>query len=782
MKENELKNNLFVAATAYLDEQRALLIEKVINYTENFYNENYNQLKVSFLKESIDVAIIVVRDIGLGFSAIVSVLLYRYFEYYENKRKEVLKQIPEIYSKQVNSILSGLVEVNELDNDKIFGILEKNYEQKETALSKRAKKFAVSLEDYLCEQGAYFKNFFISKGKDIRVILLKLAYHLYKIKNIKKFEKFKQITTCREARYLYAPLAHQLGLYNVKTKLEETAMKYLNWQDYKKIAQKLSETKKSREKYIENFISPLKTTLQKIGLKTEIKGRPKSIHSIWNKMKKQKIGIDKIFDLFAIRIVILNDFNDLEQEKGGCWKVYSKLTDIWQPNPNRLKDWISAPKSSGYESLHTTVIGPENKWVEVQIRTKRMDDIAEKGTAAHWRYKQIKGNHDHKQWLQTIEKVLENPALSDSNLQLNLIENKKNEKKFSNKKIEIPPVFAFTPAGELKKLKQNATILDFAYKLHSSLGDTCTGAIINNKHVGIKHKISNGDVIEVLTSKNQSPAIEWLDYVVSRQAKNRIKKALKKKKDRENIIEGKKILLDLFKNMKTKYKKIDFVVNDKKLNLLRNKFGYDRINNFYKDIKENKVDINAEFLYDFFIQAKENNYENVIKRLNEQITDAQQYSTKNKDLLLIDKNVSGIKYQFAKCCNPIAGDKIFAFVSATGGTKIHKINCPNARQLFSKYPYRVMPAIWKETENGQRFKVKIKIISEQKPGIVAKTSKIIENQPYVSLFDINMNKTENKTYEGVFGILVSNSKIVNELIGKLKQISGILSVLRTKHL
>jgi GTP pyrophosphokinase len=754
-------------------------LKKTLNNFLDFYNEQKNRLGYTYLEESTDIANIVSNDIGLGYSAIVATFLFRAYKANKINQKEIINIFSEQYGKQIIAILNGLIEVNKLDNEKVFGLNEKEFIQKNQHLSKRSKKFAQNIDKYLTEQGEYFKHFYIAMGGDIRVILLKLAYHYYKIKNIKKLDEQKRLITCREARYLYAPMAHQLSLYNIKTLLEETAMKYLDSEVYHYIAKVLAETKKSREEYIENFIKPVKKALDDLGIKAIIKGRPKSIHSIWNKMKKQQVGIDKIYDLFAIRIIITNQFNNIAEEKAACWQVYSKITDFWKPNPNRLKDWISAPKPSGYESLHTTVIGPQGKWVEVQIRTKRMDEIAEKGSAAHWKYKEVKEiipaknpskknskekNTEHLTWIEMLRNALENPDTETENS--------------TNVQAELYSdiLFVYTPAGELKKLSADATVLDFAYKIHSNIGNHCVGAKINGKLVGIRHKLTNGDVVEILISQKQKPRDEWLDIVVSNHAKTRIRRALKNQLY-EKIENGKLKLYETIENFKDKYNKPDFDLDPKKITRLRKHFNIDKLNNFYLAIENEEIKITPELINELFIIPETLSYKNVVEQLKAQVID-QNTKTSSTDFLIIDEHMSGIKYEFAKCCNPIPGDDIFAFVSASRGTKIHKINCPNAKELISKYPYRIMKAAWKSQTTQEKFKAKIKFISEQRPGIVATISSIIAKQPFVEPYDININQTNNETYEGSIGILANGKQYVNDFINKIKSIKGILLVER----
>lgn len=756
---------LYEATKNYLDNERKIILDKTIDILKEKSDDKKNKLGIDYLTESIEVATITSKEIGLGLSAVLSVLLFRLYS--KNKiDKDFIKQnIPGKFSNQIIEILDGLIDANKLDSERIFGLKEVNFNEKYDKLSKRGKKFAKNEQTYLTEQGEYFKNFYVTIGQDIRVVLLKLAYHLFKVKNITNYnEQEKIIITSREARFLYAPMAHQLGLYNIKTFLEEMAMKYLNTEIYRDIAKKLAETKASRDKYIEDFIKPIKKSIEELGYSTNIKGRPKSIHSIWNKIKKQGVGLEKIYDLFAIRLILTDNFKNQEEEKSACWNVYSKITNIWTPNPNRLRDWVSSPKASGYESLHTTVIGPDGKWVEVQIRTQRMDEVAEKGSAAHWRYKEVKGQSGHSNWLDSIRDILENPSSDET-------------ESIAKSELYSDTIFVFTPKGEAKKFNNGATVLDFAYKIHSRIGGQCTGAKIKGKLVGIRHKLNNGDIVEILTSNTQTPKFEWLDIVVSTQARTRIKRALKEF-EKEKINTGKQILTEAFEKTKHKYNKSDFELDDKKVNILRRKFGISKIDAFYIKLSNEEIKIDSKYLHELFIKPEELDYESAIEKLKSTVEEEQTKSKKSVDYLILDKDMSGIKYDFAKCCNPIPGDNVFAFITATKGTKIHKNNCPNAPDMFKKYPYRVMKATWKQNEVDSKFKAKLKIISEQKPGIVAQISSIIIKQQFVDLYGINIEESNKPTFEGTIGILVNGTKYVNELITKLKAIPGIMNVVR----
>lgn len=769
MNLQEKKLKLFEVAKNYLDTNRIEVLNNVIDQLEIRYHNKFNSINKNYLNEAFDLIEIISVNMGLGFSAMLSIFYYRAISENIETEENISKNIPKENKEQVFSIIKSLIILQKFDSEAVFCIKEQDYNQKEAALSKRSKKFSKKYEDYLSEQGDLFRQFLMSASQDVRVILIKLAYQYYKILHIDSYNESKKFIICNEARYVFAPIAHQLGLYKLKTDMEETAMRILNSQTYQYIENVLAATKQEREKYICDFIEPIKKSLKELNIEAEVKGRPKSIHSIWKKILKQKVSIDKIYDLFAIRIILTNKFENIKQEKDMCWLVYSKITDVWRPNPNRLKDWVSAPKASGYESLHTTVIGPQGKWVEVQIRTQRMDEIAEKGDAAHWKYKEIRGKVEHQNWLSTIRQVLENPFDLD-------------EDDFIKKELYSDTIFVYTPKGELIKLKAGATVLDFAYRLHTEIGYKCSGAKIGNKLVGIRHVLKNGDIVDVTTSKNQIPRLEWLDIAITTHAKNRIKRALKQIED-EKIEQGKKIMVELFDIMKIKYKKADFELDNKIINQLRRKLNFDKINDFYLALANESIKIDENYLYKQFLEPQQTTYENIIKKLTEQIVDEHQTDKHSKsDVLEIDNSVSSIKFELAKCCNPIMGDSIFAYVSATSGTKIHKIDCPNAVDLITKHPYRILAARWKHNDSKQRFKAKIFVICQQTPGIIAKISEEISNAYSIDLYEINIKPTENKTYEGTMGVLVASVDFLNKLIERLKKIDGIISIKRQEKI
>lgn len=761
----EKKQLFYSKAQNYLDNERSQMLDDIFQLVCEPYCSHFNKIQATYLDEVFDLLDILTNDIILGFSSFVSVIVFRSKALDSDIFEKSLKFLkPEIKS-QVENLVNSIYNVSKYDINSIFSLTAEQYLQKIDILPKRSKKFVKSYEEYLSEQGDLFKQFMLSISQDIRVVLMKLAYNVYKMRNIAKYDDEQKFIIANQSRYIFAPIAHQLGLYHVKSFLEELAMQILNPNEYNYIKNILAQTQEQREKYIQDFIKPVKKSLEEINIQAEVKGRPKSIHSIWRKMVKQNVGIDKIYDLFAIRIIILNEFKNLSEEKEACWQVYSKITDVWKPNPDRLKDWVSAPKASGYESLHTTVIGPEGKWVEVQIRTKRMDEKAEKGEAAHWKYKEVKGQGLDIDWLNAIRSILENPLNAQ-------------EEDFVKKELYSDTIFVYTPKNELVKLPNGSTVLDFAYKLHTDIGFHCIGAKIQNKVVGIRHLLKNGDVVEVLVSKNQFPRQEWLDFVVTKHAKVRIKRDLNKLQA-EQIEAGKKIILELFDKMKQKFKKPDFVVDNKILNLVKKKFNYERINDFFLDLYHQKIQITEDFIYNNFVLPLETTYENIIKRLEDQLIVSDREDD-HSDVLVIDNSLDSIKYEFAKCCNPIFGDKIFAYISATSGTKIHKIDCPNAPELIRKFPYRVLPAKWRKTAEKQKFKAKIFVSSKQSPGIIAKISEHIANMGGVDLFEISIKPTNSQTYEGTVGVFVDDVDKLNSLINKIRQVDGVLSVWRAR--
>lgn len=599
-----------------------------------------------------------------------------------------------------------------------------------------------------------FRNLLISFSEDMRVILIMIADRVNLMRQIRDTEaKEAQKEVSEEASYLYAPLAHKLGLYKLKSELEDLSLKYLEHDAYYMIKDSLNATKTSRDAYIKRFIGPIEEQLKNAGLKFHMKGRTKSIHSIWQKMKKQKCKFEGIYDLFAIRIIL---DSPLEKEKMQCWQVYSIITDMYQPNPKRLRDWLSVPKSNGYESLHITVLGPENKWVEVQIRTERMDEIAEHGLAAHWRYKGIKSEGSIDEWLAKIRSALEN------NDDLQLMDQFKMD-------LYEDEVYVFTPKGDLLKFPKGATILDFAYYIHSNIGNTCTGGKINGKAVSFREKLHSGDTVEILTQSNQKPKRDWLNIVKSSKAKAKIRLALKETQAKDGLY-AKELLERRFKN-----KKIE--IEESLMSHIIKKLGYKETSDFYKDIADEKLDANT--VIERYIEVRDHdsgtrqaesaeNFE--YKNPNEK------FAYKEDDVLVIDRNLKGIDYKLAQCCHPIYGDDVFGFVTVSGGITIHRNTCPNAPELRKRFGYRIVKAKWSGKGSSQ-YAITLRIIGNDDIGIVSNITNIISKEDKLTMRSINIDSHDGLFSGNVVLMIEDNSKL-NQLIKKLKTVKGVKQIIR----
>ena len=599
-----------------------------------------------------------------------------------------------------------------------------------------------------------FRNLLISFSEDMRVILIMIADRVNLMRQIRDTEaKEAQKEVSEEASYLYAPLAHKLGLYKLKSELEDLSLKYLEHDAYYMIKDSLNATKTSRDAYIKRFIGPIEEQLKNAGLKFHMKGRTKGIHSIWQKMKKQKCKFEGIYDLFAIRIIL---DSPLEKEKMQCWQVYSIITDMYQPNPKRLRDWLSVPKSNGYESLHITVLGPENKWVEVQIRTERMDEIAEHGLAAHWRYKGIKSEGSIDEWLANIRSALEN------NDDLQLMDQFKMD-------LYEDEVYVFTPKGDLLKFPKGATILDFAYYIHSNIGNTCTGGKINGKAVSFREKLHSGDTVEILTQSNQKPKRDWLNIVKSSKAKAKIRLALKETQAKDGLY-AKELLERRFKN-----KKIE--IEESLMSHIIKKLGYKETSDFYKDIADEKLDANT--VIERYIEARDHdsgtrqaesaeNFE--YKNPNEK------FAYKEDDVLVIDRNLKGIDYKLAQCCHPIYGDDVFGFVTVSGGITIHRNTCPNAPELRKRFGYRIVKAKWSGKGSSQ-YAITLRIIGNDDIGIVSNITNIISKEDKLTMRSINIDSHDGLFSGNVVLMIEDNSKL-NQLIKKLKTVKGVKQIIR----
>lgn len=667
-------------------------------------------------------AVIVGREIGLMRASILSIMLHKIVK---TGFISILK-VKELFGEDVSSIIHGLIRISEL----------------------YAKNPTIESEN--------FRDLLLSFAEDMRVVLIMIADRVNLMRQIGKAENDEaRREVSREAAYLYAPLAHKLGLYKLKSELEDLSLKYLEHDAYYHIKEKLNATKAVRDKYIADFIGPIEEKLKAAGLKFHMKGRTKSIHSIYQKMKKQKCNFEGVYDLFAIRVIL---DSEPAKEKPDCWMVYSIVTDMYQPNPKRLRDWLSVPKSNGYESLHITVLGPEKKWVEVQIRTERMDEIAEKGLAAHWRYK---GGTESglDQMLASIRQALEN---TEDNRQV-----------MDQFKMELyeDEVFVFTPKGDLYKLAKGATVLDFAYHIHSRIGDRCIGAKINGKSVPIREKLSSGDQVEILTSNNQKPKQDWLNVVTTSRARAKIRQSLKEIIAKQSVY-ARETLERKFKNRKVE-------MEEAVMAKLIKKMGYKQVADFYNAVAEDTIDIND--ILDKYIElqkAERGELETVPARTAQgfELKDEDLKTHANSDVLVISENLKGVDFSLAKCCNPIYGDEIFGFVTVTGGFKIHKCDCPNASELNRRFGYRIVKAKW-AGKGGSQYQSTLHIVGNDDIGIVNNITSIILKEPNCTLRTISID-----SHDGMFGgtltVMIDDNRKLENLIKKLKTVKGVLNITR----
>ena len=601
-----------------------------------------------------------------------------------------------------------------------------------------------------------FRNLLLSFAEDMRVVLIMIADRVCLMRQIRDTpNKEAQHEVAEEASYLYAPLAHKLGLYQLKSELEDLSLKYLEHDAYYLIKEKLNATKRSRDAYIERFIGPVSKHLTEAGLKFHIKGRTKSIHSIWQKMKKQKCGVDGIYDLLAIRIIL---DSPLEKEKMQCWQAYSIVTDMYQPNPKRLRDWISVPKSNGYECLHITVLGPEQKWVEVQIRTERMDEVAEHGLAAHWRYKGVKADGGGmEEWLASIRTALEagdNLEVMDQ-FKLDLYEDE---------------VYAFTPKGDLLKFPKGATVLDFAYHIHSRVGDTCVGGKVNGKNVSFRTPLHSGDTVEILTASNQTPKPEWLRILVTSRARAKLRLSLKETRQKQGLY-AKELLERRLKNKKLDYDEATVA------HLIR-KMGFKEQSDFYHQIAEGRLDPSRVLdEYQALVdqsQVKEREAESAenFEYAHPATTEAK----KNDDVLIIDKSLKGIDFSLARCCHPIYGDKVFGFVTVNGGIKIHRADCPNAAEMQRRFGYRIVRAQW-SGKGSSHYDITLRVIGNDDIGIVSNITNIISKDEKIVMRSINIDSHDG-LFSGNLVVQLDDKSKLNLLIKKLRTVKGVKQVIR----
>ena len=674
--------------------------------------------------KDLQTALIVSEEIGMKGSCLVGIMLHEIIK----NRILTLDKVKTEFGDDVASILRGLVKTNEL----------------------YARSPAIESEN--------FRNLLLSFAEDMRVILILIAERVNVMRQIKNVANDEaRVQVANEAAYLYAPLAHKLGLYKLKSELEDLSLKYTRRETYYFIKDKLNETKASRDKYIAAFIEPIKKKLDADGMAFDIKGRTKSIHSIWNKIQKQKTPFEGIYDLFAIRIIIEADE---EKEKQECWQAYSIVTDMYPPNPKRLRDWLSIPKSNGYESLHITVMGPEGKWVEVQIRTRRMDEVAERGLAAHWRYKGVKGESGLDEWLTSVREALEN-ADSDS------------MKVMDQFKMDLyeDEVFVFTPKGDLFKLAKGATVLDFAFHIHSKLGSKCIGARVNGKNAQLRQKLNSGDQVDIMTSNTQTPKQDWLNIVTTSKARTKIRQALKELVAGQHDF-AKETLERKFKNRKMEYDEATMMRLIKRL-------GFKNVTEFYQNLADGALDVN-DILDKYIEQQKRDNDapSDIVYRsaegynLQAQIDDS---AAAKEDVLVIDQNLKGIDFKLSKCCSPIYGDDVFGFVTVSGGIKIHRDDCPNAIQMKERFGYRIVKARWAGKSQGTQYPITLRVVGHDDIGIVTNITSIISKETNISLRAIGIDSNDG-LFSGTLTVMVGDTSRLEALIKKLRTVKGVKQV------
>lgn len=713
--------SLLHACRRTLEKGDKLLIRKAFDISLEAHKNMRRKSGEPYIYHPIAVAQICAEEIGLGTTSVVCALLHDVVE----DTELTIEDIQRLFGDKEAKIIDGLT--------KISGV----FDQGSSLQAENFRKMLLTLSD------------------DVRVILIKLADRLHNMRTLDSMKRDKQLKIASETLYLYAPLAHRLGLNAIKTELEDLGLKYTEPESYTEILQRLKETEPERKKFISKFIVPIKEILEEEGMKFKIIGRPKSISSINNKIKTKGVTFDEIFDLFAIRIIIESE---PENEKADCWRVYSMVTDFYHPNPERLRDWISSPKANGYESLHATVMGPDGKWVEVQIRTVRMDELAEKGYAAHWKYKEAGTENQLDDWIRKIREILESPEENAmdflDDFKLNLF---------------AEEIFVFTPKGELKTLPVNSTALDFAFDIHTQVGEKCIGAKVNQKLVPLSYKLKSGDQVEVLTSTKQTPKEDWLTYVVSANAKSKIKNALKE--ERRKVAEDGRELLE----RKFHHLKIDFTVSN--ITDLANYFKLPSNQELFYRIAVGNI--NLKHLKDFHQEKGKIAHKSGIIKKAEPAKSLEQMviaARGKSDMLVIGENLQKFDYKLSPCCNPISGDDVFGFITINEGIKIHRVNCPNAIQLLSNYAYRVVKAKWTSQELIS-FLAGIKITGIDEVGLVNNITKIISNELNVNMRSISFDSNDG-TFEGTVMVFVHDTNHLTDLMKKLKKVNGVLSVTR----
>ncbi len=706
--------NLLRLCRPYIKPGDSSVIRKAFNIALTAVKGEKTKLGEPGIFYPMDLTEILAVETGLGTNSLVSALLMDAFLSLRVEPTAILRG----FDPQVLNILQGVRKINSI----------------------KTGKTAIQPENFI--------RFLLSISGDARTLLIKMADTLYHMRILHHLDKSIQLKVANDAYFLYAPIAHRLGLYHIKTELEDSGMKYLHPVEYQMITNKLKETVKARDEYINAFLNPIIQRLHQQKFRYEIKSRTKSVHSIWKKMVKQNLGFEEVYDLLAIRIIL---DTPREREKEDCWKVYSIVSDIYPPNTSRLRDWISVPKTSGYESLHTTVKGPLSKWVEVQVRSRRMDEIAEVGHAAHWKYKESRKESGSSDWLLAIRNLLENPESAGGQAVAG--------------KSEQSEIYVFTPDGDLKSMPKGATVLDFAFEIHTNLGMQCTGARVNGKINPIKYVLQNGDEVAILTAKNQKPKADWLSFLKTARARQKVKRALKEEEMKEAEV-GKQAMMRKFRNWKIQF-------NDDNILKVLKALRYKTPIELYHAIATEKLD--ALVIRDIFQPPQKPVPQSPLEAGNKE--EDHKTLLKKDDFVFLDQNLAGINYTLASCCNPIFGDDVFGFVTISKGITIHRKSCPNAREMMEKYDYRIIHVKWREASSSGSFHATIRISGIDQLGIVSTLSDVISNELKVNMRSISV-ESNNGVFEGIIKIMVSDTRHLDTLLHKLARVKGVLKAIR----
>lgn len=700
-----------------LDSKTKKLYNKAVSHLNSIPVEKETHTHLS--QYITNITRILFYEMFLGIDSLIAGMFYRYIQYKYMSTEEIETH----YGSTVAQIASGAARIGKLSKTKM---------------------------QYHAD---YFIQLVLTLVNDPRSILIMLSEQLDKVRNYKKLPDNVKENILKEIYFLYAPIAHRLGLYAIKTELEELWLKYAHYSDFRKIADELASKKNERRAFITSFITPLKKLIKNAGISCDIKGRPKSIYSIWNKMNTQNISLGDIYDKFAIRIIIHE--SNSENEKELCWKVYSIVTEKYRPNPDRLRDWISLPKVSGYESLHTTVATEDNHWIEIQIRTKRMDEIAEKGDAAHWQYKESVKGEKNPTWLIQMRESLEGPYYSAKMMstaqQLSVYNN----------------IYVFTPDEDLIRLKKGSTVLDFAFHIHSNVGLTCTGARVNGSHVPIKHVLNNGDIVDVITSHNQKPSEQWLKIVTSARIRSKVKRALRRN-ERSHAEIGKEML-------RQKLNTIDIEFSSENIDKIALYFGQKNVMDLFEKIGRHDIDLHKVKRVFLESDASDKIITPAVPEINNVPLDHQE--RKHPDCIIIDETLNGVEYSMAPCCHPIMGDDIFCYVSITRGMRVHKKNCPNALDLYTQFPHRIFHAKWAETEEVQYFTARLNVVGTDEKNILSTMVNTFKDISGAKMINCSINPTKPGFTAELFVDVVDNIKL-DEIIKKIMKIKGVLSIWR----